>query len=399
VSYDEVAAVAPQVITAVTSGIMPPWGAERSDDCVPSSSFKNELTLTDQERMTLSAWVDGGTPEGEPPAQPVPPPVAVALSRVDVDVGFFTPYTVSGTADQSVCFALDMQVPAGTWIKGIRVVPGNQGVVHHVNVIADPTRNSLAFRTPAGTVDCNGYPGADQKQGLTFWVPGSLPVELPDDVGIYLPDNSSLIVEVHYHPRGGVELDDTHVQLATTQVAPRWALAAGAPVNPMVIGAVLLPGPNDASGPEFLIPPGEAQHTETVELTIPAISPYTGRALPRSYIYGIGSHMHLLGKQTRVEVERPGGTECLLRENYDYRWQRFYDYDATIQALPTLDPGDTVRVRCTYDNTYDNAALAEALAMMGFPQLIPVRHGWTTLSEMCQASLVLAYEWTGLPSF
>jgi hypothetical protein len=37
--------------------------------------------------------------------------------------------------------------------------------------------------------------------------------------------------------------------------------------------------------------------------------------------------------------------------------------------------------------------------MMGFPQLIPVRHGWTTLSEMCQASLVLAYEWTGLPSF
>ena len=50
---------------------MPPWQIERS---VGIQKFKNDRSLTDDERLTVLKWIDDGAPQGDP--KDMPPPVS-----------------------------------------------------------------------------------------------------------------------------------------------------------------------------------------------------------------------------------------------------------------------------------------------------------------------------------
>jgi hypothetical protein len=81
--------------------------------------------------------------------------------------------------------------------------------------------------------------------------------------------------------------------------------------------------------------------------------------------------------------------ECLLAiPRWDFDWQRFYFYDAPIGDLPIAGPGDVVQIKCTYDNTMDNAKLAASLSDRGLTQPQDVKLGETTLDEMCLGAFV-----------
>ena len=82
--------------------------------------------------------------------------------------------------------------------------------------------------------------------------------------------------------------------------------------------------------------------------------------------------------------------QCLLAiPHWDFDWQRVYRYDAPIEQLPTVAPGDVMTIRCTYDNTVDNPKLADSLQEQGLTQPQTVQLGETTLDEMCLAPTVL----------
>ena len=107
-------------------------------------------------------------------------------------------------------------------------------------------------------------------------------------------------------------------------------------------------------------------------------------------IVSVGSHMHWVGTNMTVEIERPAARgnqpakECLLATpHYDFNWQRAYSYEQPIHALPTLKGGDKLRLRCTYDNSTDNRNLARALAEQRVASPVDVRIGEQTLDEMC----------------
>ncbi|WP_050428630.1 hypothetical protein [Chondromyces crocatus] len=73
-------------------------------------------------------------------------------------------------------------------------------------------------------------------------------------------------------------------------------------------GDGLLPGPNDGpDGPIFRIPANVVDHLETVRITL-------GPELPELRIYGAAAHMHYVGTDLKVELERNGERECLLQE-------------------------------------------------------------------------------------
>ncbi|HVY49336.1 MAG TPA: hypothetical protein VHB21_25770, partial [Minicystis sp.] len=121
----------------------------------------------------------------------------------------------------------------------------------------------------------------------------------------------------------------------------------------------------------------------------------TGNPLPDLYLYGTATHMHYVGTDMRITVERASqkngdpATECLIEEPaWDFNWQRFYAYDTEIEKLPELHTGDTVKLHCSYDNTLENPFVAQALMQQHLTAPHAVKLGETTLDEMCLGGFV-----------
>jgi hypothetical protein len=126
--------------------------------------------------------------------------------------------------------------------------------------------------------------------------------------------------------------------------------------------------------------------------------PWTG--LPRaSLTFLIANHMHYIGTDMRVRVERgpnaPSDEDdvCVLHTpEWDFDWQQFYKYDASSGNAPISYPGDALVLECTFNNSLSNPALVQALAEAGEPSPIDVSLGEGTLDEMCIVILGSVYD-------
>ncbi|MCA9687894.1 MAG: hypothetical protein KC457_37395, partial [Myxococcales bacterium] len=144
----------------------------------------------------------------------------------------------------------------------------------------------------------------------------------------------------------------------------------------------LHPGPNDEGGPQFRIPAGVDDHTETMSLVLPD-------EIPQIPIFAIATHMHYVGVDMRLDIKRAHPTlaqpeeECLLQTpHYSFEWQRSYAYDAPLEDVPTLRGGDELTMRCTYNNSMSNPYVVDALADLGLEAPVDVWQGEETLDEM-----------------
>lgn len=276
---------------------------------------------------------------------------------------------------------LDPKLALGAYIKSMQIVPGNNKVVHHAVVIADPKRAGET-RAPVGSsYECSGGAMFTSDQYiLDVWTPGVDPIELPPDVSMAVGPNALFIMQIHYSPGGKTAAPDTtKVQLELGLTKPPYLLfTTGIGNFPASLpnGDGLQPGPDDStSSLEFRIPAGIKGHTETMLATMPQNVPAGAR------IYGVMGHEHLAGTNVKVELAHAGGDSmCLLDDRWNFHWQRMYAYDAPMDKLPTLAVGDKIRVTCTYDNTF----LGSELTVRGMP-VHDIVLGEQTLDEMCLA--------------
>lgn len=407
VTYADSKLYAPLMAAQTSSRTMPPWGAVSTADCVPPLPWKDNPSLSDDQIATFAAWSVAGAPEGDPAdAPPALVPQPIALAGANADLSPPAPWTLTSTsADEFRCFVLDPMIAQTTYLNGSFVVPGDTEVVHHALVFSDPQGASRALVTDQATqsYDCFGGPGFSQAALLAAWAPGGLPTDYPSNVGAPLAAGTLLVMQVHYHPHQAIDFppsDQTHFQMRLVSAAPQYFAYTLLPGNFQAAvdasGNGLLPGPDDPpSGPAFVIPPGISGHTETMQVTVP--STIKKQALPASLpIFSIGGHQHYVGSAVQVNVHHadpPAGTsadQCLLAiPHWDFDWQRMYRYDAPIDQLPAVSPGDVMTIRCTYDNTLDNPKLAASLEEQGLTQPQTVQLGETTLDEMCLAPIVL----------
>jgi hypothetical protein len=104
----------------------------------------------------------------------------------------------------------------------------------------------------------------------------------------------------------------------------------------------------------------------------------------RLTIYGVAGHMHLRGRDISIVLDPGAAKEQTLLHipAWDFHWQDVY----YLQRPVVVGPGDSVRVRCTYDNSRD------AQPVVGAQQLAPryVLWGEGTTDEMCLAALSVA---------
>lgn len=382
-TYELASAQAQAIAAAVESGSMPPWDAVVDQGCAPTHGWKDDLSLTAEDKALLRAWADGGAPEGDAASAttlPDPPDVALdgANQRLTPDVAF----VAGGTSDQFGCVSLDPGLTADRWLTGLQVDPDDDRVVHHVLVFTDPNGESAAWGDT--WQECFSAPTFSGMQLVGAWAPGAPPFEPPATSAVAITAGTRLVMQVHYHPAGlEGESDRTAIDLRWSDEAPEWDAMLALLGNAGSAREGLLSGPDDADpdSPEFLIPAGAAGHTETIQYDL-------SRRTGEFRIFAAGTHMHYLGTGMEIRWRRPqedhGPTdECLVETAWDFNWQRTYAYDAAIEDLPVGKGGDSLWMQCTYDNTLDNPGVQRALDDAGLSEPIDVRLGETTLDEMC----------------
>jgi len=348
-TYRDAASNARRILTAVQTRQMPPWKP------VPGhGEFLDENRLSDREIAILTRWIESGAPEGDPREMPQPLlfPDQWTLGTPDLIIEPDSDFTI-GAEGQDVyrCFSVPTRLLESRWVAGIEVRPGNRRVAHHVLVYPDPLGLSALKRADGEGpgYSCFGGPGILTDNGLGGWAPGIRPRLFPQGVGIRLTPFSRVVIQVHYHATGARETDRTRVGLHF----------ARGPVTSELYQIPLI-------NTRFEIPAGAERHEVTASLVMPAI--------PGVKAISITPHMHLLGRQIRVDAVYPDGARrpMIYIDDWDFQWQAIYYYRDPVP----LPPGTRLELRAVYDNSENNPRNP-------FRPPRPVRWGEQTTDEMC----------------
>lgn len=307
---------------------MPPWKPQPG-----CGDFKDARRLSNDEIQILTAWVDGGAPEGSASDLPEPLqfPDGWPIGEPDAVVGMETDYAPPvNQGDIYRCFSVPTGLRGDRFLSGGDTHPGNRKIVHHVVAYADRTGISaqLDAQDPRPGYTCFGGPGFNDAKFLAGWSPGTRGFFLPDGSGIKLSKGSRVVIQVHYHPGEESQSDRTELGLYFA----KQPVTKQVDFYPMVV---------DTS---FAIPPGAKRHEVTGQFNVPASQNWR--------LVGILPHMHLLGREIKLEMKRPGEpSQCLINIlDWNFNWEDNYLFRDPV-ALPA---GTQVRLSCVFDNSTDN---------------------------------------------
>lgn len=353
-TYEEVKKHARQIADVTDTRTMPPWKAEQGADV-----FHDARRLSADEIGILSKWVKQGFPQGNPADLPPMPQFTEGwqLGEPDavVDPGEDFHVPAEGP-DIYRCFVFPTHFGEDRYLAAMEVRPGNRRIVHHAMGYVDVTGRARALDAadPGPGYTAFGGVGFAPAGTLDGWGPGIIPRRLPDGVGMFLPKDSDIVVQLHYHPDGKAEADRTRIGLYFCNTKAK-------PVDKRLHMAVALNFGVD-------VPAGEANHEEQASLTIPA----------DITLLRLAPHMHLLGRDITVSATFPDGARRVLVgvPAWDFRWQGIFSFKEPVK----LPRGTTVDVVAHYDNTAANP---------DNPSRPPreVRWGEGTDDEMCVAAL------------
>jgi hypothetical protein len=264
------------------------------------------------------------------------------------------------------------------YVAAVELRPGNPRVVHHALLFGDTAgagrrvekdaqekekKNPVLDEHTAQPSKYDRGPGYSRTMGVGFiplinlpgWAPGIKPHVFPDGVGVLLPKNADVVMQVHYHRNGRAERDRTRVGL----------YFAKKKVEHPYQHAVIAGG--SGSGPLrylFSIPPGEQRFRLDGD----------GWAIRDFTLFSIMPHMHFLGKSVSFAMTPPDGAEqkLLAIKQWDYNWQEMYFPKEPIQ----VKAGTKFHVEAFYDNTDKNP-----LNPFNPPRRVTI--GEQTTNEMC----------------
>jgi hypothetical protein len=324
-SYDDARKRAKQITEVTASRFMPPWRPEPE-----FGHFLDERRLTAFELRLLAAWAEAGAPEGD--AHDLPPAARFAegwqLGEPDLVITVPEPFNVPAEGrDVFRTFVMPLDVPEDRLVRSVEFRAGNRRVVHHALYFLDS--NGAARKKdeadPGPGYSSFGGPGFVPTGALGGWSPGGTPRFLPDNMGRYLKKGSDLALQIHYHPTGKPERDQSTVGIHFMKQ----------PSRKVVAGLMVLDR-------KLKIPPGEKRHRIAGSYTLP--NDVT--------LVGISPHMHLLGREMKATATLPDGSVLPLNwiKDWNFNWQDEYLY-----AHPTkLLKGTRFDVEAFYDNSDEN---------------------------------------------
>lgn len=328
-TYAIAAPMAEIALAWIDAGEMPPPASDpECRDYVGAET----LSMPVEARDTIEAWIDAGTPLGDP-ADAVD---VEAASEILQDVDFVVrPAVDHQPAFQSDgnswhCFVVGGVPDEDYTISALQATIDNRPMVHHIVLRTVYTSELTAVHTADEGFDCAaGQQYAIAKDPIGVWAPGMLPVELPDGIGVPMNGGEPLLLEFHYYNRGDLEpgaSDASGYAFRTTE-------AVETEVTPYVWG------PTD-----FVIPAGDDAYTVTTSAQAPAGYDLT--------LYTMWPHMHVLGAGYDVRFTNAEGDEDCLIHGEGYSFENQYSYSF---VEPYVAEGGTwVDYSCTWNNSTSN---------------------------------------------
>jgi hypothetical protein len=215
------------------------------------------------------------------------------------------------------------------YVTAIDLKPGNRRVVHHLVVFVDGS--GVAKKRDAADKDGQegyttfGGPGFNPAGILGVWVPGYNLRHTPENVAFELKAGHTIVMQVHYHRSGKVEKDKSELGIYFAKSKPSKIARFGIFVDPTI-----------------KITPGEKSYRVTRTFNIPTEMTF----------YSVMPHMHLLGREMKVDAKTPDGKSIPLVyiKDWDFNWQMQYEFQKPLM----LPKGSQVTVEAVYDNSAGN---------------------------------------------
>jgi hypothetical protein len=326
-TYKDAARRAKFLAEVTASRRMPPWRA--APDYGPH--FMNERRMSDADIKTLAQWAEAGAPEGEPKDLPPMPkfPEGWQLGTPDLVVKMPEPFTVpAGGPDVYRCFIIPLPVDEDKTVSAVEFRPGNKRLIHHAGFHLDNKGQARKRDREDGKPGYTsvGSPGFSPTGSLGGWGLAGYPRFLPPSTGMPLAKGSDLVLQIHYHPSGKEEQDQSEVGIYfSKKPATRFVTRVSARQT------------------KILIPAGDKRHRITAE----------SAPLPVDVeLWMVSNHMHILGRESRSWAELPDGKiqPFVWIKDWDFHWAERYEL-ATPMKLPK---GTVIKVEGYYDNSADN---------------------------------------------
>jgi hypothetical protein len=324
-SYQDAAKRARQLADVTQSRFMPPWKPEHG-----FGRLAGERRLTDRQLELLDRWADAGAPEGDPADLPAAPKFAEGWLLGEPDVVVKVPEAFSvpaGGRDVFRNFVVPLSVDSDKLVAAVEFRPGNRRVVHHALFFLDSSgaARQKDAADPGPGYSSFGGPGFLPSGALGGWAPGGTPQVLPEGMGRLLRKGSDLVIQVHYHPSGKPETDQSTVGIHFVKSLPQ----------KIVAGMMVFDRALD-------IPAGADRHPMARSYTIPA----------DVTLIGLTPHMHLLGREMKVTATFPDGRveNLIWIKDWNFNWQDQYLLERPLR----LPKGTRLDVSATYDNSDKN---------------------------------------------
>jgi hypothetical protein len=335
-SYEKVRGWSEMIREVLVTRRMPPWQADPH-----VGQFRNDFSISPEQTRTLVQWIDAGTPRG----QGKDPLDGYQPELPEWKLG--TPDFVVNIPEQSVAgegifdyryVTIEAPNDEDVWLRATEIIPGNTRVLHHI--IATTIM-------PGENRDRNG-------KSLTGYAPGMGPDLLPKDTGRLLKAGSRIVFQLHYTASGKAEKDRSRLGLYLAKEPPARELRSSVLINY-----------------KFKIPPGDGEF----------VTEKSRRFDRDALLYTMNPHMHLRGKWMRYSARYPDGTEELLLNvpNYRFDWQRNYE----LKEPKLLPKGTQLVVEAAWDNSPMNLNNPDPTKAVGW--------GEQTFDEMFFASFRYTY--------
>jgi mono/diheme cytochrome c family protein len=306
---------------------MPPWKPEPG-----FGDFIGVRRLNDAQISLIHEWVRQGKQEGNPSDLPAAPqfPGGWRLGEPDMVVKMPKAYTLRADGpDDYRCFVIPLNLKEDTYVTAVDFHASNPRVVHHALFFLDTTGKGRELQDASndGAVGYYGAggPGFRPTGGLGGWAPGVTAHYLPDDVGRIVRAGSDLVIQIHFHPSGKVEQEQSSVALYFTKTTPK---------------KIFVSFPHSVR--KIDISPGDNNYVIDSSFTVPG----------DVELQGVFPHAHLLCRSVKVTADLPDGTTLPLIwiKDWDWNWQGEYLYKTPIK----IPRGTKITQHFVYDNSSEN---------------------------------------------
>jgi hypothetical protein len=221
---------------------------------------------------------------------------------------------------------------------------------------ASPDRDGWPCYGLAGEgVEVDGVP--------VTWAPGMGVVHYPAGTGVPITPATKLVMQVHYNlaqPSLRGRPDVTRIRLKLDASVARPGLFD---IQDEFLRTI-------TTGKPATLAPG--QKAAPYQWEIGYDEALAALKAPYLEVHGVFPHMHGYGVTQKVEIVKGAvAATCAVDvKRWNFDWQLYYFYKQPLR----IEPGDKVRVTCTYDTTKAQE---------------PVLPGWGTQNEMCFMGLYL----------